>query len=232
MIYNSISPFRPNPEANIKVMWLVDKNFHDTSSGWKISFTHNHNPQSQPPLEMSSSADIHMKIEAACAKREQDRLAAETEEAEMLRDMEEWQEEEKRMEEVRKAMEIERWEAEWNQRRIQKEKQRAEKWRQQEKDEDVPVILKWARRDDEWWTTSRGIGKQDWGLLELQVLQYQLWARVVSVLFWFSYPFVNNVVGLVITHRVIGASLRRNSVRQWNRDRRNGSGSEVRKGLG
>ena len=68
-----------------------------------------------------------MKIKAACAKREQDRLAAKAEEAEMLREMEEWQEEEKRMEEVRKAMEVERWEAERNQRQIQKEKWRVEK---------------------------------------------------------------------------------------------------------
>ena len=84
-------------------------------------------PTSQPPPEMSSSTDICMKIEAAHAKCEQDRLAAEAEEAEMLREMEEWQEEEKRMEEVRKAMEIEKWEAEQNQRQIQKEKQRVEK---------------------------------------------------------------------------------------------------------
>ena len=69
---------------------------------------------------MSSSANIQMKIEAACAKCKQDRLAAEAEEAEMLREMEERQEEEKRMEEVRKAMEAERREAERNQRRIQK----------------------------------------------------------------------------------------------------------------
>ena len=76
---------------------------------------------------MSSSADIHLKIKAARAKCEQDRLAAEAEEAAMLKEMEEQLEEEKRMEEVRKAMEIEKWESEWNQRRIQKEKQRAEK---------------------------------------------------------------------------------------------------------
>ena len=94
---------------------------------------------------MSSSADICMKIEAAHAKHKQDRLAAEAEEAEMLREIEEWQEEEKRMEEVRKAMEVERWEVEWNQRQIQKEKQRAEKqWRQEEGE--VPVVLKQVRR--------------------------------------------------------------------------------------
>ena len=150
MIYNSISPFRPNPEANIKVTWLVDKNFRNMSLGQKISLTHNHNPHHSHPPEMSSSADIHMKIEAAaCAKHKQDRLAAKAEDAEMLREMEEWQEEEKRMEEVRKAMEIEKQEAEQNHRGIQKEKQRAEKQRWQEEDEDVPVILKWARRDDE-----------------------------------------------------------------------------------
>ena len=71
---------------------------------------------------MSSSANIHMKLEAACAKHEQDRLAAEAEEAELLREMEEWQEEEKRMEEVRKAMEAKRQEVEWVQKWIQKEK--------------------------------------------------------------------------------------------------------------
>ena len=84
-------------------------------------------PTSQPPPEMSSSTGIHMKIMAAYAKCEQDRLAAEAEEAAMLKEMEEWLEEEKRMEEVRKAMEIEKQESEWNQRQIQKEKQRAEK---------------------------------------------------------------------------------------------------------
>ena len=76
---------------------------------------------------MSSSADIRMKIKAVCAKRKQDRLAAEAEEAMMLKEMEEWLEEEKRMEEVRKAMEIEKRELEQNQRQIQKEKQRVEK---------------------------------------------------------------------------------------------------------
>ena len=55
---------------------------------------------------MSSSTDIRLKIEAACAKREQERLAAEAKEAAMLKEMEERLEEEKRMEEVRKAMEI------------------------------------------------------------------------------------------------------------------------------
>ena len=43
------------------------------------------------------------------------------------------------------------------------------------------------------------------------------------ILFWLSYPLINNVVGLVITHRVIGASPRRNGVRQQSWDRRNGS---------
>ena len=74
---------------------------------------------------MSSSADIRQKIEAARAKHEQERLAAEAEETAMLKEMEEWLEEEKRMEEVRIAMEIEKRESEQNQRWIQKEKQRA-----------------------------------------------------------------------------------------------------------
>ena len=46
----------------------------------------------------------------------------------MLKEMEEQLEEEKQMEEVRIAMEIEKQESEWNQRQIQKEKQRVEKW--------------------------------------------------------------------------------------------------------
>ena len=45
----------------------------------------------------------------------------------MLKEMEEWLEEEKRMEEVRKAMEIEKRESERNQQQILKEKWRAEK---------------------------------------------------------------------------------------------------------
>ena len=98
---------------------------------------------------MSSSADIHLKIEAAHAKREQERLAAEAKEATMLKEMEEQLEEEKRMEEVRKAMEIEKWESEWNQRQIQKEKWRVEKWQRQEEEEDVPVVVKWVRRNGE-----------------------------------------------------------------------------------
>ena len=61
---------------------------------------------------MSSSADICQKIEAAHAKREQERLAAEAEEATMLKEMEERLEEEKWMEEVRIAMEIEKREPE------------------------------------------------------------------------------------------------------------------------
>ena len=76
---------------------------------------------------MSSSADIHQKIEAARAKRKQERLAAEAKEATMLKEMEERREEEKWMEEVRIAMEIKKRESERNQRWIQKEKQRAEK---------------------------------------------------------------------------------------------------------
>ena len=51
-------------------------------------------------------------------------------------------------------------------------------------------------------------------------------------LFWLNYLFVNNVVGLVITRSVIGASPRRNGVHQRNWDCRNRSESEVRKGLG
>ena len=99
---------------------------------------------------MSSSADICQKIEAACAKCEQERLAAEAEEAAMLKEMEERLEEEKQMEEVRIAMEIEKRESERNQRRIQKEKQRAEKRRRQEEEEDVPVVVKWVRRMVRW----------------------------------------------------------------------------------
>ena len=49
-----------------------------------------------------------MRIKAAHAKCKQDRLAAEAEEAVMLKEMEEHLEEEKRMEEVRNAMEIEK----------------------------------------------------------------------------------------------------------------------------
>ena len=62
---------------------------------------------------MSSSADICQKIEAAHAKHKQERLAAEAEEATMLKEMEEQLEEEKQMEEVRIAMEIEKRESEW-----------------------------------------------------------------------------------------------------------------------
>ena len=98
---------------------------------------------------MSSSANICQKIEAACAKREQERLAAKAKEAAMLKEMEERLEEEKWMEEVRIAMEIEKRESERNQRRIQKEKWRAEKRRWQEEDEDVPVVVKWVRRNGE-----------------------------------------------------------------------------------
>ena len=47
----------------------------------------------------------------------------------MLKEMEERLEEEKQMEEVRIVMEIEKRESEQNQRRIQKEKRRAEKRR-------------------------------------------------------------------------------------------------------
>ena len=97
---------------------------------------------------MSSSADIRQKIEAAHAKCEQERLAAEAEEAVMLKEMEERLEEEKRMEEVRIAMEIEKWESERNQRQIQKEKWRAEKRRRQE-EEEVPVVVKRVRRNGE-----------------------------------------------------------------------------------
>ena len=97
---------------------------------------------------MSSSADICQKIEAARAKREQDRLAAEAKEAAMLKEMEERLEEEKWMEEVRIAMEIEKRESERNQRQIQKEKWRAEKRRRQE-EEDVPVVVKRVRRNGE-----------------------------------------------------------------------------------
>ena len=98
---------------------------------------------------MSSSADIRQKIEAARAKCKQERLAAEAEEAVMLKEMEEWLEEEKRMEEVRIAMEIEKRESERNQRRIQKEKRRAEKQQRQEEEEDVPVVVKQVRRNGE-----------------------------------------------------------------------------------
>ena len=98
---------------------------------------------------MSSSADIRQKIEAAHAKCEQERLAAEAKEATRLKEMEKRLEEEKRMEEVRMAMEIEKWESERNERWIQKEKRRAEKRRRQEEEEDVPVVVKWVRRNGE-----------------------------------------------------------------------------------
>ena len=43
-------------------------------------------------------------------------------------------------------------------------------------------------------------------------------------LFGLIMPFANNVVGLAITPRVIGASPRRNGVHQRSRDPRSGSG--------
>ena len=98
---------------------------------------------------MSSSADIRQKIEAAHAKHEQERLAAEAEEAVMLKEIEERLKEEKWMEEVRIAMEIEKRESERNQRWIQKEKRRAEKRRRQEEEEEVPVVVQWVRRNGE-----------------------------------------------------------------------------------
>ena len=107
------------------MIWLIKK-FRDTSSGRKILLPTTTTHFTATPPEMSSSANIRLKIEAAHAKREQERLAAEAEEAVMLKEMEEWLEEEKRMEEVRKAMEIEKRESEWNQRQIQKEKWRVE----------------------------------------------------------------------------------------------------------
>ena len=61
---------------------------------------------------MSSSAEIRQRIEAAHAKREQERMAAEAEEAEMIRLMEERQEEEERIAAAQAAMEVEKWEAE------------------------------------------------------------------------------------------------------------------------
>ena len=117
------------------------------SSGQKIFLPTTTTLITATPPKMSSSANICQKIEAACAKHEQERLAAEAEEAAMLKEMEEWLEEEKRMEEVRIAMEIEKWESEQNQRQIQKEKRRAEKRRRQEEEEDVPVVVKRVRRN-------------------------------------------------------------------------------------
>ena len=67
----------------------------------------------------------------------------------MLKEMEEWLEEEKWMEEVRIAMEIEKRESERNQRWIQKEKWRAKKRQRQEEEEDVPVVVKQVRRNGE-----------------------------------------------------------------------------------
>ena len=58
-------------------------------------------PISQPPPENVIQHHICQKIEAAHAKRKQERLAAEAEEATMLKEMEERLEEEKQMEEVR-----------------------------------------------------------------------------------------------------------------------------------
>ena len=119
------------------------------SSGRKILLPTTTTQITATPPKMSSSANIHQKIEAARAKHKQERLAAEAEEAAMLKEMEEQLEEEKRMEEVRIAMEIEKRESEWNQRWIQKEKRRAEKWQRQEEEEDVPVVVKWVRRNGE-----------------------------------------------------------------------------------
>ena len=107
------------------MIWLI-KIFTTCHQDEKFSYPQPQ-PTSQPPPQNVIHADICLKIKAACAKCEQDRLAAEAEEAMMLKEMEEGLEEEKRMEEVRKAMEIEKRELEWNQRQIQKEKQRAEK---------------------------------------------------------------------------------------------------------
>ena len=71
-----------------------------------------------------------------CAKREQERMAAEAEEAEMVRLMEEWQEEEARIEAAQAAMEAEQWEAERDARQAEKERWRAEKKRQREENEE------------------------------------------------------------------------------------------------
>ena len=104
----------------------------------------------------------------------------------MLKEMEERQEEEKRMEEVRKAMEIEKWEAEQNQRRIHKEKQRAEKRRQQEEEEEVPVVLKQVRRDgedDEPQAEASGSGtRAGWNCRSCGIdCEHQLWVYLVLV---------------------------------------------------
>ena len=130
-------------------MILLIKIFTTRHQDEKFSYPQPQPLSQPPPQKMSSSANIRQKIEAAHAKHEQERLAAEAKEAAMLKEMEEWLEEEKWMEEVRIAMEIEKQESERNQRRIQKEKWRAEKRRRQEEEEDVPVVVKRVRRNGE-----------------------------------------------------------------------------------
>ena len=166
---------------------------------------------------MSSSADIHQKIEAACAKQEQERLAAEAEEAAMLKEMEERLEEEKRMEEVRIAMEIEKQESEQNQWQILKEKWRVEKRQRQEEEEDVPVVVKRVRRNGEvedkpQAEASGSRSRACWNCRSCRIeCKHELY---VFFLFCSIGLFANNVVGLAITLCVIGVSLRKNSVHQ------------------
>ena len=76
-------------------------------------------------------------------------MAAEAEEAEMIRLMEERQVEEERIAAAQAAMEAEKREAEWNARWAEKERWRAEKRRRQEEEEDVPVVAKRVRRKGE-----------------------------------------------------------------------------------
>ena len=78
---------------------------------------------------MSSSANIHERLEATHAKCEQERMAAEAEEAELIRQMEEWQQEEERIEASQAAMEMERQETERRVRRVEKEKWKVERKR-------------------------------------------------------------------------------------------------------
>ena len=84
---------------------------------------------------MSSSAKIQQRIEATRAKREQERLAAEAEEAEMLRLLEERQAEEEWIVAAMQAAQLEAWEkqeAEQAARKAEKQKRKAEKRKREE----------------------------------------------------------------------------------------------------
>ena len=84
---------------------------------------------------MSTSTEIQWQIEAAHAKREQERLAAEAEEAEMLKLLEERQAEEERIVAAMQAAELEareKREVELAARKAEKQKRKAEKRKREE----------------------------------------------------------------------------------------------------